>query len=98
MVCMMVDQKRRVNWHDRIETHLSEIFGGNLHAKRIGSLADATLGVIAGATLAVSLIGLSLAEAKGLTTKHAVKQVDRLMSNKGIDPWELFAYWVPEQI
>lgn len=98
MVCTMVDDTRVVNWYDDIETHLSEIFGGNLHAKRIGSLADATLGVIAGATLAVSLIGLSLAEAKGLTTKHAVKQVDRLMSNKGIDPWKLFAYWVPEQV
>ena len=30
------------------------------------------------------------------STKHAVKQVDRLLSNPGIDVWDLFACWVPE--
>jgi len=28
-------------------------------------------------------------------TKHAIKQVDRLLSNGGIDVWESFARWVP---
>lgn len=28
-------------------------------------------------------------------SKHGVKQVDRLLSNKGIKVWELFAQWVP---
>ena len=27
-------------------------------------------------------------EARGLVTKHAVKQVDRLLSNEGIDVWD----------
>ena len=31
-------------------------------------------------------------------TKHAVKQVDRLMSNAGVDVWDSFARWVPQQI
>jgi len=31
-------------------------------------------------------------------TKHAVKQVDRLLSNNGIDVWDSFAHWVPHQI
>jgi Transposase DDE domain len=31
-------------------------------------------------------------------TKHAVKQVDRLMSNAGIDVWDSFARWVPQQV
>src|SRR4029078_6550067 len=39
-----------------------------------------------------------LAPARGLGTKHAVKQVDRLMSNAGIDVWDSFARWVPQQV
>ena len=37
------------------------------------------------ASLAVGLIGQGLALARGRLTKHAVKQVDRLLSNQGID-------------
>jgi hypothetical protein len=35
-----------------------------------------------------------LAEAKGLNPKHAIKQVDRLLSNAGITVWQWFAPWV----
>ena len=51
-----------------------------------------------GASLAVAAIGQALALARGLTTKHAIKQVDRLMSNAGIDVWASFARWIPRQI
>ncbi len=49
---------------------------------------------MAGASLAVAMIGQALALARGLVTKHAVKQVDRLMSNAGINVWDSFARWV----
>src|ERR1700709_256134 len=71
------------------------LYGPDLHAKRVDALAAATLGVMAGASLAVAMIGQALAQARGLVTKHAVKQVDRLLSNSGIDVWESFARWVP---
>src|SRR3978361_1437780 len=74
------------------------LYGPDLHAKRVDALAGATLGVMAGASLAVAMIGQALALARGLLTKHAVKQVDRLMSNTGIDVWESFLRWVPHQI
>jgi hypothetical protein len=74
------------------------LYGPDLHAKRIDALAGATLGVMTGASLAVAMIGQSLAQARGLVTKHAVKQVDRLMSNAGIGVWDSFARWVPRQI
>ena len=61
-------------------------------------LAGATLGGMAGAWLAVSMIGQALAQARGLVTKHAVKQVDRLLSNQAIDVWDSFARWVPHQL
>ena len=74
---------------------LQSVFDEDLHAKGVSSLADATLGVIASASLAIQTIGRGLAQAKGRLTKHAVKQVDRLLSNKGIDVWSMFAHWVP---
>ena len=61
-------------------------------------LAGATLGAMTGASLAVAMIGQALAQARGLVTKHAVKQVDRLLSNGGIDVWDSFARWVPQQV
>jgi hypothetical protein len=36
-----------------------------------------------------------MAEARDLDPKHAIKQVDRMLSNKGIDVWALFRLWVP---
>ena len=50
------------------------------------------------ASLAVSVIGLALAQARGLLTKHAVKQVDRLLSNQGVVVWDMFAPWVAEVV
>src|ERR1700741_2298280 len=83
---------------DQVRAYLGEVYGPDLHAKRIDSLAGATLGVMTAASLAVAMIGHALAQARGLKTKHAVKQVDRLLSNDGIDVWDSFARWVPHQI
>jgi hypothetical protein len=79
-----------------VKKFLDSVLAEDIHTKRIESLANATLGVMTGASLAVAVIGRSLAQARGLLTKHAVKQVDRLLSNPGIDVWDLFACWVPE--
>jgi hypothetical protein len=70
------------------------LFAGDLHAKRVLSLANATLGVITSASLAVSMVGQGLALARGLSTKHAIKQVDRLLSNDGIDIDAALRHWV----
>jgi hypothetical protein len=74
------------------------LFEFDMHAKRVLSLANATLGVMSGASLAIHTIGQGLAQAKGLNTKHAIKQVDRLLSNQGVDVWDLFDYWIPEMV
>lgn len=68
---------------------LRALFSEDVHAKRVYSLANATLGVISSASLAVNTIGQGLALARGRLTKHAIKQVDRLLSNSGIDVDEL---------
>jgi hypothetical protein len=81
-----------------IRAFIDGVCGHELHAKRVDSLAGATLGVMASASLAVAVIGQALAQARGLVTKHAIKQVDRLLSNQGIDVWDSFACWVPHLI
>lgn len=59
------------------------------------SAANGVVGVIHAAALSIHAIGHALAQAAGLDSKHAVKQVDRLLSNGGFDVWRLFQYWVP---
>jgi Transposase DDE domain len=82
----------------QVQSFVDDVYGSDLHAKRIESLAGATLGVMQSASLAVAMIGQALAQARGLITKHAIKQVDRLLSNNGIDVWDSFAHWVAHQI
>ena len=55
--------------HDFVE----RAFAGSLHAKRIVSLANGVVGVVTGASLAVSVIGHALAQARGLVDRHAIK-------------------------
>ncbi len=81
---------------DFIQDYLDAVFSEDLHAKRVKSLTNGTLGVMTSASLAVSIIGQSLAQARGLLSKHAIKQVDRLLSNQGIIVWDMFAPWVAE--
>ncbi len=79
----------------QIHKTLSSLFAQDLHAKRVLSLTHATLGVLHSASLAIHAIGLGMAEARGVNSKHATKQVDRLLSNQGIGVWNLMALWVP---
>src|SRR6195952_1392619 len=81
--------------HQQVYQLLDEVLAPGLHAKRIASLADATVGVMHTASLAVCTIGHGLAIARGLNAKHAVKQVDRMLSNPGIDVDHILALWVP---
>ena len=79
----------------QVHEFLAGLFGDDLHAKRVLSLSLATLGVIHAASLSVYAIGQALAVARGKKGKHGIKQVDRLLSNTGMDVWHLFSLWVP---
>ncbi|MGA7802173.1 MAG: IS4 family transposase [Gammaproteobacteria bacterium] len=78
---------------DGVHGFLQEIFTDDLHAKRILSLAGATAGVLQTGSLAVGAIGQGLALARGRLTKHATKQVDRMLSNRGVEVETLFEPW-----
>src|SRR5439155_25227260 len=69
-------------------------FRDDLHAKTVLSLAMGAVGVLHAAALGIHAIGRGLAAAKGLNSKHATKQIDRLLSNGKIHIWQLFRSWV----
>ena len=79
---------------DDISEFITNSYEGDLHAKRVLSLANATLGVLTSASLAVHAIGQGLAQAMGKLSKHGIKQVDRLLINEAIDVKTFFGYWV----
>jgi hypothetical protein len=86
----MIDgSKRGLMQVKDVRRFLDSVLDEDIHTKRIASLANATLGVMTGASLGVAVIGKSLAQARGLLPKHAVKQVDRLLSNPRIEALSL---------
>jgi len=90
----MVIRKQHFSF-SKVREVLGSVLGQDLHAKRVDSLCDATLGVLHSASLAVCAIGQGLAAARGLKPKHAVKQVDRLLSNTHINVDDILVRWVP---
>jgi hypothetical protein len=83
-----------------IRAFIDDLYEHDVHAKRVDAkrvdaLAGARLGVMTSASLAVAMIGQALAQARGLVTKHAIKQVDRLLSNQKVDVWELCSLGSP---
>ena len=83
---------------DDISEFISKMYEGDLHAKRVLSLSNATLGVLTSASLAIHAVGQGLAQAMGTLSKHGVKQVDRLLSNDGINVERFFGHWVPYMV
>jgi hypothetical protein len=79
---------------EQLEEFAQGIFGEEIHAKRLESLIDGVDGVLHAASLGVRAIGQGLAVAQGLTPKHAIKQVDRLLSNPKLSMQAIFRCWV----
>lgn len=77
-----------------IHRFVEDLVGKDLHAKRVLSLASGVVGVLHTASLAIHAIGAALAAAMDLEPKHATKQIDRLLSNTGIDLEILAPQWV----
>jgi len=90
----MVVREQRLSFA-AVREVLGGVLGEDLHAKRIASLCDATLGVVRSGSLAVCAIGQGLAAARALNPKHAIKQVDRLLSNAKINVDDILVLWVP---
>ena len=86
---------RNVITVQRADPLIDWMSGESLHAKRVESLTGAVVGVVNAVSLSIHAIGAGLAQTTGLNAKHAIKQVDRFLSNPAFNVWELFAHWVP---
>ena len=69
--------------------------GERLHAKRVQPVTNAVVGVVNAVSPSIHAISAGLVQTSGLHAKHAIRQVDRLLSNPGFNVWDLFAQWVP---
>jgi Transposase DDE domain len=88
-------QQDRQFGREELEGLMDEVFGGEVHAQRLASLTDGVDGVLHAASLGVRAIGQGLAVAQGLAPRHAIKQVDRLLSNPKLSMEQVFGCWVP---
>lgn len=80
--------------YEKIEHFITSVLGGDFHGKQIQSLCNAVQGVTQSCSLALSMISAALASAQSLNKKHAIKQVDRLLSNDKIGLDAFFLCWV----
>jgi len=78
----------------RVHEFVSELLGDDIHAARVLSFSSGVVGVLHAAALGVHAIGRGLADAMGLDPKHAIKQIDRLLSNSHVTVWQWFDQWV----
>ena len=78
----------------KISSVINEIYGDDLHKKRQLSIAYAAMGLLASESLFLHRMAEGLVDTRGGNKKHAAKQIDRLLSNKGISVWDLSEPWV----
>jgi hypothetical protein len=77
----------------KIAERVNEIFGDDLHARRVLSLANGVAGTVSAAVLSIHAIGRGYARFTKQLAKHGVKQTDRMLGNPGIQVWDLFRPW-----
>src|SRR5574338_1229425 len=61
------------------------LFGDDVHAQRVESLANGVAGVLNAAMLSIHAIGQAYAAMAHIEARSGVKQIDRLLSNVGVD-------------
>jgi Transposase DDE domain len=91
----LISSNKRAQRVDSIKVFdfVNSIFGETMHLKRVGSIADAAIGLLYAEELILHKIGAGLATAMGLDKKHTTKQIDRLLSNKKFDIWQESGIW-----
>lgn len=74
------------------------IFGEDLHALRVLSLANGVAGLLHAAVLSIHAIGQAYASVACIKPKSGVKQVDRLLSNGGLVLETVLERWVKSTV
>lgn len=82
---MSVEQTRRF---------MDEVFGERLHLALVRSMSNGVSGVLNASLASVAAIGRAYAELAEISSKSGIKQVDRLLSNEGVELPEVMSLWV----
>ncbi|MBY0545213.1 MAG: hypothetical protein K2Q14_06680 [Gammaproteobacteria bacterium] len=89
----MMSKMELIEGKIQVKGIVEEIFGGDLHPKQRLSLGYAALGLLESESLILHRMGQGFAKIRGIEKKHATKQIDRLLSNKKLNIWELSGLW-----
>lgn len=73
---------------------MDEVFGERLHLALVRSMSNGVSGVLNASLASVAAIGRAYAELAEISSKSGIKQVDRLLSNEGVELPEVMSLWV----
>src|ERR1700734_1476341 len=88
------DRRRRTLGLKYTRGFLDALFGEEMHAARVQSLANGVVGVLSAAMLSVAATGAAYALVAGTKAKSGIKQIDRLLSNRGVIVESIQKEWV----
>lgn len=88
------ERRRRTLRVKHTREFLNALFGMDMHAARIESLANGVAGVLMAAVLSIHAIGQAYALLAGTKAKSGIKQIDRLLSNAKVDVGKIQKRWV----
>src|SRR5258706_7990837 len=71
-----------------VHKFVQDLAGEVLHPKQVDSLAHSVVGAIHSEIASITAIGRAAARAREVSEKHSIKQVDRLLANSKVDPFE----------
>jgi hypothetical protein len=81
--------------HDAVHKFVEDLLGEELHPKQVEALSHAVTGAIHADTATIASIGRGAARAREVSEKHSIKQVDRLLANSKVKPFELMTKVIP---
>jgi hypothetical protein len=81
---------RPIKRDEFVQKYLDTFFAEDVTTKRVEPLANRAHGIMTSASLAASIAGQSLAQARGRRGEYAVRQVERPSPNQGVVVWDLF--------
>jgi Transposase DDE domain len=91
----LAGQRKRTLRLDHVREFARALFGeADMHAKRIESLANGVAGALNAAMFTIHGIGQAYAAMAHIEGSSGVKQLDRLLSNVGVDVAKLFPAWI----
>lgn len=79
---------------DNVFQYTGRVFGDTIHASRLKSISNGVCAVLKSEKLSIAVIGRALSAINGITGKSGINEIDRMLSNRGIDLGKFFPTWV----